>query len=380
MRQRQSKHTTFKNHFFHSSRWLVLLLTCSVCLGCFDSREEARLAVEAGKQELPNNPQKALIHFNRAILHDSRYAEAFAARAAVFQQLQQPEFALSDWREAVRQKPDSAEYRYGLAWQYSYLDQPREAEQALQVETLPDELSAEWLGLQGRIQRQLGSLKDAVTLLNASLQYNKERAETWLELGRCQLLQRDSPAARDFFTEAIRWANTKEEPLLFAAHLALAQVLMNEKKWEEAERELTLAQKFNPLDVEMLRRWAETKFARGDFDAALQYWQQVFSLRAPTAADWYGLAEVHRGKSQTEEAARAIQQAITLNPEEAKYYLFRGRLALQQQAWQQAILDFSQAIELGMNSAEVYFDRGTAWEALGETEQAQQDFAQAANP
>ena len=76
-------------------------------------------------------------------------------------------------------------------------------------------------------------------------------------------------------------------------------------------------------------------------------------------------------------AVRDITKAIKLNPKYAKAYVSRGNAHLRSGSYQQAVKDYSMAVKLSPKHEEAYCYRGVAYGALGKEQQALEDFSHA---
>jgi Zn-dependent protease len=72
-------------------------------------------------------------------------------------------------------------------------------------------------------------------------------------------------------------------------------------------------------------------------------------------------------------------QAIQVNPSDAKAYYNRGWANKTMDLNAEAVTDYTKAIELGQNTSLAYYDRGYAYERLGQYEPAIADFTRAIN-
>lgn len=91
---------------------------------------------------------------------------------------------------------------------------------------------------------------------------------------------------------------------------------------------------------------------------------------------------VFRGNASGEagnnnQAVKDIAKAIKLNPKYAKAYVSRGNAYLRLGSYQQAVKDYSMAVKLSPKHEEAYCYRGVAYGALGKEQQALEDFSRA---
>lgn len=87
-------------------------------------------------------------------------------------------------------------------------------------------------------------------------------------------------------------------------------------------------------------------------------------------------------KYQTEDYQGAIadlNQAIQIDPHEAKFYYSRGLVRRKLSDSQTAIADYTLAIQFNPNFADAYYNRGNAHLTVGDQPEAIKDYQQAAN-
>lgn len=83
--------------------------------------------------------------------------------------------------------------------------------------------------------------------------------------------------------------------------------------------------------------------------------------------------------NQKSKAKKAFTKAILLKPAEGNYYVERGKLLLEQENFEDAILNFSKAIELDQNNDEALLQRGISYHKLNNILAGCSDFRRAAN-
>ena len=81
---------------------------------------------------------------------------------------------------------------------------------------------------------------------------------------------------------------------------------------------------------------------------------------------------------QLKKASKAFTKAILLKPTEGNYYVKRGKLLLQQENYEDAILNFSKAIELDQNNDEALVQRGITYHKVNNIIAGCADFRRAA--
>jgi tetratricopeptide (TPR) repeat protein len=96
-----------------------------------------------------------------------------------------------------------------------------------------------------------------------------------------------------------------------------------------------------------------------------------------TATEWFEKGTSLYNSGNYKDAAKALDNAIELNPKNEVLYGIRGAIHMLLGNHQQSIKDFSKAIELGSQSAFIlsrtHYLRGTAYNAVGNYQQAIED-------
>ena len=77
------------------------------------------------------------------------------------------------------------------------------------------------------------------------------------------------------------------------------------------------------------------------------------------------------------QAVKDIAKAIKLNPKYAKAYVSRGNAYLRSGSYQQAVKEYTMAVKLSPKNVEAYCYRGVAYGALAKEQQALEDFSRA---
>ena len=118
------------------------------------------------------------------------------------------------------------------------------------------------------------------------------------------------------------------------------------KDWASAMRivdqEIALAP--NDMDV---RAWrARVLQWSGNLAQAEQEYLQILQISGRDPDNWLGLANVYLGEGKTHEALRALDTAVTLDPERADVHMARGRALASAGDRKDARLEFQRALSL----------------------------------
>ncbi len=197
---------------------------------------------------------RAVAQFERALVHDPAYAEAWAGLGAAYDLkgsfLNLPEFlhkAVDALQTAVRLSPRLAAARVSLGGAYTALGRFDEAassvEEAIRLEPLNDAAHAAlarvyWIG-QGRID-------DAILEFEHTVRLNPEAGYSYLQLGLLYAFKGDFPRAERICLTAAdlqeRYLSGREGLLMVGAYMRLGYIYYLQGRYDEAilqyEREM----------------------------------------------------------------------------------------------------------------------------------------------
>lgn len=204
---------------------------------------------------------------------------------------------------------------------------------------LPDALElAEALAA---IRRALDNqwLLEAEVLARFVLLNRPEEPNAWALRGEAALLDHDPASARVYFREALRCLDLRptvedlrRQRFQYWRGVAEANTRLNRR--EEAEAALLEAARFDPnarvqaqaSDVSALLNRAYPLILQNQLDQAEPLIKAVLQADPANAPGWQGLAVLLHKRGQHEEALRAIDRALELNPQEAGFWNNRGVL------------------------------------------------------
>ncbi|MEO7142349.1 MAG: tetratricopeptide repeat protein, partial [Bryobacteraceae bacterium] len=162
----------------------------------------------------------------------------------------------------------------------------------------------------------------------------------------------------------------RQNPSNAKALLAIGQIHLGAKRYEEAERFLERSLKVNPASAETLNELGGVEMGRGNTSAALAYYKQGLALRddLPYLLANAGQAYVKLG--DTANAERVFQQAVRIDPKDADVCNQLGLLYAQQKRPVDARKWFERAIAAERNHAGAINNLGVLYMELGQTNDA----------
>lgn len=195
--------------------------------------------------------------------------------------------------------------------------------------------------------------------------------------GGVHLAREELPAARESFAAALR-----QDPDFAPAHTNLVRLDIREGKTKDAERRLRTWMDTHPQDAGAVLNLAEFLVSQERADEAVRLLQAksggaVESLPLRTA-----LIRLHLQRGQTEEAARAAEDLLAVQPEEPAALGLAGQAFLQAGKPERAVAAFERLAEKDPKALGPNLALASALSAAGETERARDVLtgAQAAHP
>ena len=202
--------------------------------------------------------------------------------------------------------------------------------------TLTDHPNAARLSLESQWNLALSYLdgaryEEALPLLTKSFRSFPERSEVGHTLFQCQLTVGKTAEAAETLAIVLESIPPGIWSLLPRLELLLAQ-----RKWQEARPLLEEIQKLNPSEPEALRRLGMSLWRLREWRALAELARQVLDRDENEPLAWLGLAEATFRLGQPAEAADAAKRAIGLNYFQPQAHLVLARALLTQGKWAEA--------------------------------------------
>ena len=135
-----------------------------------------------------------------------------------------------------------------------------------------------------------------------------------------------------------------------------------------------LARAEDPPSPQIVAACRPTVFARAAFEGqdpnARKAWMNIGSA-------FVSAAHAQAIAGNYERAMEQFDHAISLNPANPYFYMYRGMVRLRNGEFAHAVEDFDQAITLNPSSSMAFYGRGTAYSSMREYERAIEDFGEA---
>lgn len=155
-----------------------------------------------------------------------------------------------------------------------------------------------------------------------------------------------------------------------SAHLERARLLLAQSRPAEAEREVMQALTTEPPDAHALSLLALSRIEQGKRDSALQAARDAISL-APDVAHYHFIhAEVLHRLDRPDDAFRAVQEALRLDPNDADNFALLAAIELSRRDWPKSLAASEQALTLNAEHVTAINLRSIALVRLGRKTEA----------
>ena len=304
----------------------------------------------------------------KAIAVDPDHTSAHYELARAYAAEGQPDKAAKQFEEFRRLKsreawkpggagPDAAHREDWISFANYLLGEkkPREALAILEPARKESPESAEVLRLTGVAHAEVGEIDAA---LAAYAEAEKRGPTALLFWARGTLYRRLGDDARALAD--LRQALSRELPAREGsqAHVVVASILGQQRRWPEAEAELRKALALDPRSLPALVLLAEALAQSGKPADAAREARRALAGHPDDVGARLALARAHLGQQQLDDAATEISRAAQIEGESARVLLARGRLAV-------ARGNVDQAIDALARAAQADPSRGEAFALLG---------------
>jgi Flp pilus assembly protein TadD len=220
-----------------------------------------------------------------------------------------------------------------------------------------------------------GDLSHAEAALSRYLEQHPSSAEAHFLLGYVFFREQKARESLAAYTAGAQWQRPSADDLrVVASDYILLNDLADADKW------FTEVTAQRPVDAEAWYLLARTKYNENRFEEAITSFEHVLALRPQdvSAEDNLGLA--YEGLGRTEDAKAAFQRAIDwqgAQPTDGQPYLNLGDLLTTQGDLDGALRALTQAASLAPENAKIREQLGRAYEGKGDLVSAQRELEQA---
>lgn len=129
-------------------------------------------------------------------------------------------------------------------------------------------------------------------------------------------------------------------------HHKRAQILLEQGRYVEAEKELGLALSLEPQNAEIYNDLAICRAEAKDYPQALQLVERAITLEPENADFLYCYSRILFLSDRSKEAKQSIQEAISMHPYAPEYFNLAGRIAFDEGNYTQALAYANDGLEI----------------------------------
>ncbi|MBO9347060.1 MAG: tetratricopeptide repeat protein [Chloroflexus sp.] len=350
----------------------------------FDERNlDARLRLAELYEDRLNQPERALEQYRIALGQGINDRDRLLAIGQAAITGNAASIAIQALERALQLDPNSATTNELLARAYLVGNRLEAATQTAQRtlnlaanRTDPEAITAQVNALLtlAEVARRRNDLTAAEQSYQQAIAIDPQSIAAHIGLGEIASSRGNWGVARAYFETAVALPGGSDDA---AAQFWLGEALLRNSDFSRALAAYQRALQLQPQYPEALLGLAQTQYALGRADDALQTVEQAIRQRSN-----YAEAHLFRGKLLQEagrfaEARAAFDAAIGANDRIAESFYRRALLAIRDGELDQAIRDLNRAIALQNNFPEAHYWLGRAYYAQGRTESALQAIQQA---
>ena len=218
-----------------------------------------------------------------------------------------------------------------------------------------------------------------------ALQYYSRAIELDSKCSMCYYKRGTVYAQEGYFTEAIQdlyytslLRVSQKDEVLEHTFFQIGECYSILNQPEKAVENYTNTLLLNPKNFEAMEARIYSLLGLKKFDQALLDIKRLQKISKDKSKVQMLFGNFYTAIHQLKKANKAFTKAILLKPTEGNYYVKRGKLLLQQENYEDAILNFSKAIELDQNNDEALVQRGIAYHKVNNILAGCADFSRAA--
>ena len=279
-----------------------------------------------------------------------------------------PDGAIEDYTDAIRQKPDEAEYYYKRS--YAYLQKGkgdeffRDIAEAIRLD--PNVDSYYFLRAYVNQSYTWEDSKDDEVIADYTevIRLNPNELDAYNNRGTAYSNKGDHDRAIYDYTQAIRLNPNNAE-----IYSNRGNAYSGKGDHDRAISDYNEAIRLNPNFVKVYNNRGYAYFEKGDYDKAISNWESALRIDPNDAKAKKNLELI---KMLTEK-----QSSNASSNNDAEAYNNRGNAYYEKGDYDRAIAEYTEAIRLDPNFAEAYNNRGSVYGVKGDLDRAISDFSQA---
>jgi cellulose synthase operon protein C len=288
-------------------------------------KNDAPGAVDSLQNALRNDPNNAVAHYQLGIAYEQQHDQARAE---------------SEWREAVRIRPDLTDAQRALAGlELQRADLDALLATAQQIITAQP-YSPDGFLLKGIAEIARENYTDAEKDAEQAMQRAPQSPAPYVQLGNVQLAQKHFPDAERFYQQAL-----DKDPSSADGLSGLMNTYFAQKEYDKAIAAARAQIAKSPNTSNFYDLLGTALFnGRKDYPGAEAALRKAVELDKNNTDALEKLGKVQVQEGATDQALALYQQSIKDNPREVRFYILSGELFEGKQNWDQAKNMYQQAL------------------------------------
>jgi tetratricopeptide (TPR) repeat protein len=293
-------------------------------------RGDANGAADSLQSALRNDPDNAVAHYQLGVAFDQQH---------------NPARAESEWREAIRLRPDLTDAQRALA-----NVELRRGDLAALMQTAQQIINAQPYSADGFLLRAVAEINgrkftEAEQDLHKAMQAAPTSSIPYVQMGNMRLAQKQFPEAEKFYQQALDKDSSSADGLN-----GLLNTYFAEKQPDKAVAAANAQVAKSPNNSAFYDLLGTALFnGKKDLQGAETALRKAVELDKNNSDALVKLGKVQVAEGKADQALATYQQSIKDNPREASFYILAGELYESQNKWDDAKAMYQQALNIEPN-------------------------------
>jgi protein O-GlcNAc transferase len=315
--------------------------------------------------EAARNYPEAIDQFDKAILYNPNFADAYASKGNCLEKLRRFEDALVNYDKALSIRPDLEIAVLGRGNSLRNLGRHDEAfatyDRALSIR--PDFADA-WIG-RGDVLTDLKRYDDAFVAYEKALAIKPDRDTGWVARGNLGWICKRYDEASEAYDRAL-----SINPGLETAWLGRGNVCCDLRRYDAAFDAYDKALSIRPDLAEAWLGKGNVHWKLKRHQEALEAFDRALSIKPDLETAWLGRANACFDLKRHDEALANFERALSIKPDLAEARLGGGNVFAEMKRLDEALAAYEQALSIRPDLVEAWVGRGNVLWSLKRYEQA----------
>jgi tetratricopeptide (TPR) repeat protein len=147
--------------------------------------------------------------------------------------------------------------------------------------------------------------------------------------------------------------------------------LIKEKKYNDAEKKLRYALRFDENDIDILNGLGEVLFEKGKYKQSLEFLQPSLSIKQDNLQAKVSTSRNYLKQGKEDQAIELLEEIVKKNPKVFDVNFYLGQAYKEQNRFNFAITCFGEVVNINPGSADATFELGYFYYKNGDKESAQ---------